>query len=89
MTTREVVACLTPRGTAPGWDVWQGCRNRNRRTDFCHQTAHRLTTEHELVVVVEDLRVRAMTASARGSVEQPGTRVCQKAGLNRSILDQA
>ena len=59
-------------------------RVRNRRTDFCHQTAHRLTTEHGMVVV-EDLRVRAMTASARGSIEQPGTNVRQKAGLNRSI----
>jgi putative transposase len=28
-----------------------------------------------------------MTASARGSVEEPGTNVSQKAGLNRSILD--
>ena len=63
-------------------------RVRNRRADFAHQTAHRLTTAHGLVVV-EDLRVRAMTASARGTREQPGTNVRQKAGLNRSILDRA
>jgi putative transposase len=61
---------------------------RNRRLDFCHQTAHVLTTGHGLVVI-EDLRVMHMTASARGTVEQPGQRVRQKAGLNRAILDKA
>ena len=63
-------------------------RVRNRRIDFCHQTAHTLTTEHGLVVV-EDLRVKHMTASAHGTVENPGTHVRQKAGLNRSILDKS
>jgi len=63
-------------------------RVRNRRADFCHQTAHTLTTEHGLVAV-EDLRVKHMTASAQGTVEQPGRHVRQKAGLNRSILDKA
>ena len=38
---------------------------------------------------MEDLRVRNMTASARGTVEEPGSQVAQKAGLNRSILDVA
>ena len=40
------------------------------------------------VVVIEDLRVQAMTASARGTAEEPGRNVAQKAGLNRSILDK-
>lgn len=39
------------------------------------------------VIAVEDLRLRNMTRSARGSVERPGTNVRQKAGLNRSLLD--
>jgi putative transposase len=30
-----------------------------------------------------------MTASAKGTVEEPGKNVAQKAGLNRSILDTA
>jgi IS605 OrfB family transposase len=47
-----------------------------------------MTTEHGLVVL-EDLRVQAMTASARGTIEQPGRNVRQKAGLNRTILDKA
>lgn len=59
----------------------------NRRDDFCHQTAHTLTTQHGLVVV-EDLRVASMTRSAKGTVAQPGKNVRQKAGLNRSILDK-
>ncbi len=63
-------------------------RVRNRRTDFCHQTARTLTTEHGLVVA-EDLRVKNITASARGTVDKPGTNVSQKAGLNRSILDKS
>ncbi|RYG85567.1 MAG: transposase, partial [Alphaproteobacteria bacterium] len=40
------------------------------------------------VVAIEDLNIKAMTASAKGSVEQPGRGVRQKAGLNRSILAQ-
>lgn len=63
-------------------------RSRNRRMDFSHQTAHKLTVEHG-EIVVEDLPVRAMTASARGTIEQPGTQVRQKSGLNRAILDKA
>ncbi|MCR2831822.1 RNA-guided endonuclease TnpB family protein [Acidithiobacillus ferrooxidans] len=39
-------------------------------------------------VVLEDLKVRNMTGSAKGTVEQPGHNVRQKAGLNKSILDQ-
>jgi putative transposase len=38
-------------------------------------------------IALEDLRVAAMTASAAGTVEDPGRNVAAKAGLNRSILD--
>ena len=40
------------------------------------------------MVVMEELKVKNMTASAKGTVEQPGSRVRQKAGLNKAILDQ-
>ena len=33
--------------------------------------------------------MRNMTRSAKGTVEEPGTRVRQKAGLNREMLDTA
>ena len=38
------------------------------------------------VIRVEDLDVRNMTRSAKGTVERPGRNVRQKAGLNRAIL---
>ncbi|MGW5488211.1 RNA-guided endonuclease InsQ/TnpB family protein [Streptosporangium sandarakinum] len=60
-------------------------RIRDRRTDFLAWTANRLTCNHGMVVM-EDLRVRAMTAGAKGTVEAPGKNVRQKAGLNRAIL---
>ena len=56
-----------------------------RRRNWQHHVSRRLA-DRAATLVVEDLRVRGMTASARGTVEQPGTNVRQKAGLNRSIL---
>jgi len=41
------------------------------------------------VIITEDLSVKNMTASAKGTVEEPGSKVRQKAGLNRAILDTA
>ena len=38
------------------------------------------------LIRIEDLDVRAMTRSARGTAAQPGRNVRQKAGLNRAIL---
>ncbi|WP_444960136.1 RNA-guided endonuclease InsQ/TnpB family protein [Nocardiopsis sp. M1B1] len=40
-------------------------------------------------VAVEDLDITNMTASAKGTVEQPGRNVRQKAGLNRAIGQEA
>jgi putative transposase len=62
-------------------------RERDRRRDFCVWTANRLATRHGLIVV-EDLKTRHMTASAKGTIDQPGSNVRQKAGLNRAILDK-
>jgi putative transposase len=61
-------------------------RVRNRRRDFHHKTARALVDSCD-ALALEALRVGAMTASASGSVDQPGRNVRQKAGLNRSILD--
>lgn len=38
-------------------------------------------------MVVEDLRVKNMTASAKGTLEAPGRNVKAKAGLNRAVLN--
>jgi putative transposase len=40
-------------------------------------------------VVVEDLNITNMVKSAKGTVEEPGTNVAQKAGLNRAIAQEA
>ncbi len=39
-------------------------------------------------VCIEDLKIVNMTASAKGTIDKPGRNVRQKAGLNRSILEQ-
>jgi putative transposase len=59
-----------------------------RRKDFLHKVTTRLAASHRMIMT-EALTVRNMTASARGTIEDPGRNVAQKAGLNRSILDTA
>jgi putative transposase len=59
---------------------------RNQRRDFHHKTARGLVDTCD-TIALEDLRVAAMTATASGTVEDPGRNVAAKAGLNRSILD--
>ena len=57
------------------------------RRDFLHKTSTQIAKNHS-VVYVEDLKVSNMSASAAGTKENPGRKVKQKSGLNRSILDQ-
>jgi putative transposase len=57
------------------------------RKDFLHKSSTAIAKNHG-IVVVESLRVNGMTRSARGTASEPGRNVRQKAGLNRSILDQ-
>ena len=60
-------------------------KQKRKREDAAHQHSRQLAdTAH--TVVVEDLDTKAMTQSARGTVEAPGRNVRQKAGLNRKIL---
>jgi putative transposase len=59
-------------------------RERDRRKDWVEKTTTDLARRFD-VIRVEDLDIRKMTRSARGTVEQPGTRVAQKRGLNRAI----
>ena len=57
------------------------------RRDFCHQTSHALVVDAGYkLFVFEALKVKNMTASAKGDAQKPGKKVRQKAGLNRSIL---
>jgi len=57
------------------------------RNDYLHKASTAISKNHA-VVVLEDLAVKNMSASAKGTVENPGRNVRQKTGLNRSILDQ-
>ena len=59
-----------------------------RRLDHHHQRAARIASE-VAIFATEELQVRNMTASAAGTLEQPGSKVAQKSGLNREILDTA
>ena len=59
----------------------------NARKDFLHKTSTTISQNHAFVCI-EDLKVKNMSRSAKGNREQPGKKVAQKSGLNRSILDQ-
>jgi len=63
-------------------------KKANKRKTYLHQISAKLTRENSLICV-EDLKINNMSASFRGTQEEPGTNVAQKAGLNRSILDAA
>jgi transposase len=58
-----------------------------QRAQVLHTESHRYAKSHG-VAIMEKLAVRAMSKSARGTVEEPRTNVAQKAGLNRAILDR-
>jgi putative transposase len=59
-------------------------RETDRRRDWVEKTTTDLARRFT-IIRVEDLNVRAMTRSARGTRECPGTNVAQKRGLNREI----
>jgi putative transposase len=59
-------------------------RAADRRKDWAEKTSTRLVTGHDLIVF-EDLRVKDMLRSARGTIESPGRNVAAKARLNRRV----
>jgi putative transposase len=61
-------------------------RVRRCRQDYLHKVSSSIVRKYS-AVVVEDLVIRNMTRSAKGTLEQPGRKVRQKSGLNRSLLD--
>jgi len=70
--TRLAIARLKGRETA-------------RRRDWTEKVSTDLARRFDLIRI-EDLDVRAMTRSVRGTVDRPSHNVRQKAGLNRAIL---
>lgn len=57
------------------------------RKHWNHEQTTRVARSYG-TVVIEALKTSAMTRSAKGTVEAPGTNVRQKSGMNRSILEQ-
>lgn len=57
------------------------------RHDYLHKISTQLCNSHAMIVV-EDLKLKNMTRSAKGKMNAPGTHVKAKSGLNKSILDQ-
>jgi putative transposase len=62
-------------------------RETDRRRDWVEKTTTDAARRFD-TIRVEDLSVRAMTRSARGTRECPGINVAQKRGLNRAISRQ-
>jgi putative transposase len=62
-------------------------RIADMRNDFLHKLSTDISKNHA-AVVLEALKVKNMSASAKGTIETPGRKVRQKAGLNKAILDQ-
>ena len=60
-------------------------RETDRRKDWVEKTSTGIARRFD-VIRVEDLQITNMTRSAKGTRDDPGRNVRQKAGLNRGIL---
>lgn len=60
---------------------------KNKRNDFLHKVTNRLSENQ--TIAVENLKIKNMSKSAKGSIENPNMRSSAKSGLNRSILQQS
>ena len=96
---RDEIAELLRRraGKQPGSKSWKTLNRRvatayrraARRSDnWARSTARALVARYG-VVVLEDLKLKSMTRSARGTKDNPGTNVAAKQALNRKLQDAA
>ena len=60
-------------------------RETDRRKDWAEKTSTNIAERFD-VIRIENLKIRNMTRSAKGTVRSPGRNVRGKAGLNREIL---
>jgi len=60
-------------------------RQSDLRKDWSEKTSTSLAREFDWIYV-ENLQIKIMTRSAKGSTQKPGKNVRQKSGLNREIL---
>ena len=61
---------------------------RNIRRDILHKATADICKNH-VCISVEDLNLKNMSASAKGTAESPGVNVRAKSGLNRELLLRA
>ena len=59
------------------------------RDNFCHQITKKLVDMDKKVFILEGLKVKNMTATAKGNGKRPGKNVRAKSGLNRAILNMS
>ena len=59
----------------------------NKRKDFLHKLSTQYSENQ--TIVVENLKIKNMSKSAKGTTETPGKNVKAKAGLNRVITQQS
>jgi putative transposase len=71
------------RGKAKAAVARLKAREADRRKDWAEKTSTGLARRFD-VIRVEDLKVRNMTRSAKGTIEVPGKNVAAKAGLNKA-----
>ena len=81
------------KGSKRWWDTQDSiARIQKRIVDRVKDQNHKLSrwiADMVETVYAEDLKPKNMTASARGTIENPGKNVKQKAGLNAAILIMA
>jgi len=59
-------------------------READRRKDWCEKTSTDIARRFD-VIRIEDLSIKSMTRSAKGTISAPGRNVAAKAALNRGI----
>lgn len=59
-----------------------------RQTQATHRATTAIVRRYDFIAF-EDLRIRNMTKSAKGTAEEPGKSASQNRGLNREILEQS
>ena len=60
-------------------------REAERRRQFNHHAIDLIKTAHPTVIAIENKSIKPMMSSAKGNVDNPGQKVRQKAGLNRTL----
>ena len=66
--------------------IWKAPKQKANAQRNANHHASKAIVAKASTVYVEGLKIKSMTASAKGTAEKPGKNVKQKAGLNRAIL---